>query len=270
MKVPFVKYSGAGNDFVLIDICYLSLSYDLGALARSLCDRRRGIGADGLLLLLESKTADFQMRIFNADGSEPAMCGNGIRCLVDYVQREKNAADEITIETMHRILRCRKLGDQIAVDLGAPSVLHWPSGSVYVVDTGVPHAVLFVEDLENVDVAVEGKKVRFDPTFGPSGVNVNFAAIDADGRICVRTYERGVESETLACGTGAAAVAYVAATLHNLPSPIPIATRSSFSEGRPEFNATISFSIERSIEMLGHAEKVFEGSIDLEEFEKSP
>ena len=276
MKVPFVKYQGAGNDFVLIDCCRpgVLLSSDLGALARFLCDRHYGIGGDGLLLVLDSTVADYRMRIFNADGSEPAMCGNGIRCLVDYVFKCRGALSALAIETMDSILQCRHGGDQIAVQLGVPAIVHWPAklaeGSAFVVDTGVPHAVLFVDDLDALDVAIQGRKIRFHALFSPHGVNVNFVRPDGKGGLCLRTYERGVEGETLACGTGAAAAAFVAATLQSTPSLVHVAMRSPFSgDLSTVYTRNLSFLCSdnggggRSVEMFGRAEKVFEGWIDL-------
>jgi len=231
VKLPFVKYHGAGNDFILIDARFFVLQAP-SLLARSLCDRRRGIGADGLLLLLPSSKANYRMQIFNVDGSEPAMCGNGIRCLFDFIQKRVDPASELLIETKQSVLRCRRVGEEIGVSLGAPQILHFPTAKespLYVVDTGVPHAVHFVEDLDAVDVAKLGREIRFDSRFAPEGVNVNFVSILREGEIVLRTYERGVEGETLACGTGAAAAAFVAWKLGKSKSGVSVLTRSSFT-----------------------------------------
>jgi diaminopimelate epimerase len=221
--IAFSKYQGAGNDFVLMDFSRSVPPDDLSEFARRLCHRQLGIGADGLLLLLPSSVADYRMRIFNADGSEPSMCGNGIRCLVDFIQKHKNGAAEVLIETPSGVLRCRRIGEEISVNLGVPAVMHWPielpQGMAFVVDTGVPHAVLFVDALDQIAVEEEGRKVRFH--FEPHGVNVNFVFMK-EGKIAIRTYERGVEGETLACGTGAAAAAFVAMKQHNLSAPIGV------------------------------------------------
>lgn len=270
MRLPFVKYHGAGNDFVLMDFYHQVPCPDLSALARSVCDRRHGIGADGLLLLFPSTVADFQMRIFNADGSEAAMCGNGIRCLASYILKSRNICSEIAIETLHAVLKCRKLEDQIAVNMGPPTKVHWPidleGQSAYVVDTGVPSAVIFVDALDQVDVANEGRRLRFDPRFAPGGVNVTFASTMHDGRVAVRIYERGVEAETLACGTGAAAAAFVAKEVKHLTSPISVLTRTSFEPSQMGYHQKLRFFFSESdegncaIEMVGPAEEVFEGS----------
>lgn len=262
MKISFSKYHGAGNDFVLIDEKGLP-NVDLSHLARVLCHRQHGIGADGLILLSDSSVADYKMRIFNADGSEPAMCGNGIRCLFDFIQKRCC----LRIETLSGILACRQNGDQVAVNLGTPQILHWPlklpQGEAYVVDTGVPHAVLFVDDLDAVDVQEIGAKVRFSTHFAPHGVNVNFVTVLEPGKIALRSYERGVEAETLACGTGAAAAAFVAVKLHGLSMPISTLTRLSFQHP-VQYRQDLNFQLfTNEIEMLGPAEKVFEGAIDL-------
>ena len=256
-----------------MDFCRNSPPPDLPTLARSLCDRRLGIGADGLLLLLPSTSADYRMVIFNADGSEPAMCGNGIRCLAHYIFKHSSSLSEVTIETQAGVLRCTKIGDEIGVDLRVPTVVHFPividGEEVYVVNTGVPHAVMFVEDLDQIPVAAKGKAVRFHTHFAPEGVNVNFAKVVGSGKVALRTYERGVEAETLACGTGAAAAAFVAMKVKECNVPISILTRSSFGASLPAYRETIRYSFpendrgECAIEMIGGAEVVFEGTINV-------
>jgi diaminopimelate epimerase len=272
MKIHFAKYHGAGNDFILIDCRHSPPQFDLSLFARTLCERRKGIGADGLLLLLSSTIADYRMRIFNADGSEPSMCGNGIRCLFDFIQRRENISSEITIETLHGLLKCKRINGKIAVNLGAPTIVHWPielpQGSVFVINTGVPHAVLFVDALDKVNVVEEGAKIRFHPRFAPTGVNVNFVSITTEAQVVLRTYERGVEAETLACGTGAAAAAFVAMKQRALPSPISVMTRLSFEKDPIEYRQDLCFQFCKGhqdgmqIEMLGRAQEVFTGTIE--------
>jgi diaminopimelate epimerase len=273
LKIPFIKYQGAGNDFILIDFRHGEMELDLASFARTACERRWGIGADGLLLLLPSSVADYRMRIFNADGSEPTMCGNGIRCLANFLFKQEGAPFNLAIETLHGILHCRKAGEQIAVNLGPPSVLHWPIqmeyGPVYVVHTGVPHAVVFVENVDVIDVNSLGRKIRFDRCFAESGVNVNFVMLKSQNTLRVRTYERGVEGETLACGTGAAAAAYVASVQLKLSSPMTIQTRCSFDPCQSQYSEHLCFLFPQNdqgkteIEMLGNAEVVFEGTINV-------
>src|SRR5581483_1984574 len=261
--LSFWKYHGAGNDFVLLDVSLSTLCVDLSDLARRLCDRRYGIGADGLLLVLPSTTANSRMRIFNADGSEPAMCGNGIRCFASYIFKRDHCS-EAMIETNHSILRCRRFEDEIAVDLGIPEVFLWEypfqNTELYWVNTGVPHAVFFVDELDKIPLNQRAREIRFDPLFAPQGTNVNFVSLTSEGNLAVRTYERGVEAETLACGTGAAATAFVAAKVKNVSSPIAIQTRSSLSE--IAFHSQLRFLItEKSLEIIGPAHEVFSGMV---------
>ena len=271
-KTSFSKYQGAGNDFVLIDLTMSSAPLDLPSFARYLCNRRLGIGADGLLLLLPSSLADYRMCIFNADGSEASMCGNGIRCLFDFIQKYKEGGSTLSIETLAGVLRCKRDGKKISVDLGPASIIHWPieifDAKVFVVDTGVPHAVLFVDKLDLIDLEKEGREIRLHPHFLPHGVNVNFVLIHPDGKLAIRTYERGVESETLACGTGAAAAAFVAMKHYHLASPIHVLTRKAFEGKKIEYSQHLHFCFPEvspglySIEMIGGAQEVFTGEIE--------
>jgi diaminopimelate epimerase len=214
MKFPFSKYHGAGNDFILIDDRVSFFPVADKDQIRKLCDRRLGIGADGLILLQHSQKADFRMRLFNADGGEPGMCGNGIRCLVAFAHSLGIEKHIYHIETDHAVRACQRQQDKIAVSMGPVRVLHrglelaleHEVVAMEVLHTGVPHAVIFVDDLDAVDVASKGREIRYHSHFS-EGVNVNFAMHTTEGHVRVRTYERGVEAETLACGTGAVAVA---------------------------------------------------------------
>lgn len=167
MKILFTKYHGAGNDFILIDFRRFPPQFDISRFVCTLCERHLGIGADGVILLYSSSVADYKMRIFNADGSEPSMCGNGIRCLFDFIEKHLNRSIELKIETLHGILKCRRIEEEIAVNLGIPRILHWPielsQGPAFVINTGVPHAILFDDDIDNKNVAEEGAKIRFHP-----------------------------------------------------------------------------------------------------------
>lgn len=257
----FVKYHGAGNDFVLIDCTEQLIPDDLPALARHVCERRYGVGADGLLLIYPSQVADYRMRIFNADGSEPAMCGNGIRCVADYIFHYKTSKSALFIETMRKILACRNEENGIVVDLGPPVVMH--GNEPYVVDTGVPHAVLFVPDVDTVVFPSEAQKIRFDPRFAPHGVNVNFASL-RDDMLYVRTYERGVEGETLACGTGAAAAAFIAQQHYGKNGPIAIATRTSLNPLEQSYRCNLHVDFlgkEKSVVVRGFVKEVFKGEL---------
>jgi diaminopimelate epimerase len=263
VSIAFCKYHGAGNDFILIDNRAGLFPIDDPELIRHLCHRPAGIGADGVLLIEHAENADYKMRIFNADGSSAAMCGNGIRCIFHFLTKD-TVIKSLTIESEGRVLSCSWAGDQIRVDMGAPVVVHWPflwnTVSIYVVDTGVPHAVFFVEDLMNISLQEKGREIRFDPAFAPSGVNVNAACIASDGSILLRTYERGLEAETLACGTGAAAVSFVATEVYGLKGPIAIKTRMSLATDQFQHSMQFSFN-EKRIEMIGSAHCVFIGEI---------
>jgi diaminopimelate epimerase len=227
VNIPFAKYHGAGNDFILIDNREGRFFLDDPALIRRLCHRQIGIGADGVLLIETSALADVKMRIYNRDASIPAMCGNGIRCAFDFAAGE---AQELTIEVSGRIFSCRRHDEHVLVNLGAPRLMHWPIETdmqpIYVLDTGVPHALVFVKEILEIPFLEWAQHIRFHPAFGQEGVNVNAVEIQKDGGILLRTYERGVERETLACGTGAAAAAFAAAELYGLKGVICVKTRS--------------------------------------------
>lgn len=250
--MQFSKYQGAGNDFIIIDNRNGEFVLEEPGFIRRLCDRHFGIGADGVLCIEK----DFVLRIFNADASEPAMCGNGIRCAFDFLSRLLKCS-QMQLSVAGRSYACRKEGDSVAVHLGTPTVVHWPilleARELHVVNTGVPHALLFVEDLEGLNVAEQGRRVRMAPAFMPEGVNATFVRVDSKATISVRTYERGVEAETLSCGSGAAAAAWAARRLYGLEDRIAVSTRSS---------STLFFSFTGDeIEMIGPAHLVFSGAI---------
>lgn len=216
------------------------------------------------MILLQIPTrgeAHFRMRIFNADGSEASMCGNGLRCLAHFIYDIENNP-LMFIETAHRLHRCEVKEEGILTELGTVKRLQWnflyEGAPAYFVHTGVPHFVRFVENIEEIDVEKIGRKIRHAPPFAPHGTNVNFAEIKGD-RICIRTYERGVEGETLACGTGAAAVGYVATHILGSQSPKLLHTRSG------ELLQVTCTGDEISI--LGPVHKVFSGSSDMKHFD---
>lgn len=215
IKVPFVKMQGAGNDFVVIDHAP-GLDYTL--LARKMCDRHMGIGADGLMVLDGSSTSDHRMRIFNADGSEAEMCGNGARCMAVYIAHKFAVVPEtFTMETLAGKICATVQGESAAVQLSDPKDYR-PAIEIKIeghklvghfINTGVPHTVIFVQGLQEMDVDGLGRLVRHHAVFAPKGTNVNFVEKIKDDCVALRTYERGVEAETLACGTGSVAAALV-------------------------------------------------------------
>jgi len=234
MKIPFTKMSGSGNDFILIDHRVPCLEEaGLKDFVEKACRRRVSVGADGLILLEPSKNADFKWRFFNADGSEPEMCGNGGRCVARFASFKGIAGPSLTFETLAGILSARVDGQRVKLELTKPFGLKLDEtllveGERHVVshlNTGVPHAVVFLEDLERLDIIKMGRGLRHHPHFGPKGTNADFVRVEKGSHLAVRTYERGVEDETLACGTGVVASALIAAFKGAVKSPVTIKTR---------------------------------------------
>ncbi|MCG8432032.1 MAG: diaminopimelate epimerase [Candidatus Omnitrophica bacterium] len=234
-SLHFAKIVAAGNDFVVVEKKEGAALSGLKKLAQKMCDRIYGIGADGLLLLEKSRKADVKMRVFNADGSEAEMCGNGARCVALYCLRRKGStrtSSRVTIETRAGLVDSLVRGDLTRImltepkdiEFGIPVHVRMRNLRVDYIDTGVPHAVLFVEDLSGVAVDNVGSAIRHHERFSPRGTNVNFVEIRTADTIMVRTYERGVEAETLACGTGSAAAALIFALKTNAPSPVKVKT----------------------------------------------
>ena len=221
----------SGNDFVVIESGQKlqgAQSYKL--LAREICDRKFGVGADGLLLLGKSKEAGVRMRIFNADGSEAEMCGNGARCTALYV-----GSGCKKIETKAGIIDTEVNKDNVRIKLTQPknlrlNILIKVSGRLIrasFINTGVPHAVVFTEGLEKIDIANLGRKIRYHKNFAPAGTNVDFVEVLNNNSLKIRTYERGVEDETLACGTGSVAAALITAySLQLTANKINVYTKS--------------------------------------------
>ena len=213
--IPFTKMAGAGNDFVVID-AHNGMDYTM--LTEEVCDRNNGIGADGLLILDKSKIADYRMRIINADGSEAEMCGNGARCIAAYIVRNRRPKKKLfSIETLAGRILAEASGESAKVRLSDPKdyrpnvALNVNGRQIHVpyIDTGVPHTIVYVDGLGDIDVKNIGHAIRFHEQFKPRGTNVNFVEqLNAD-LVEARTYERGVEDETKACGTGAVAVGIV-------------------------------------------------------------
>lgn len=232
--MDFTKAVATGNDFVVIDNRKSVLPKDIASFAKRICDRKRGIGADGLLIVESSKKADFKMRIFNSDGSEAEMCGNGSRCIALYAFDRKIAKANMTIDTLAGILNATVKGGQVKVRLTDPKEIKWNlclminecPYKLNFLNTGVPHTVHFVKDIDNVDVKELGSNIRYHKDFAPSGTNANFVKVVGKNSIKVRTYERGVEDETLACGTGSVASAIISSETEKMSSPIAVETMS--------------------------------------------
>jgi len=225
-KINFTKMVASGNDFVLMSTNYRALG--LKKIAQKICDRKFGVGADGLLILEKSKSADVRMRIFNADGSEAEMCGNGVRCTALYMRRK-----EANIETKAGIIESRVAQDKIKIKLTCPKNIKLDipikvikrNLKLNFIDTGVPHAVIFVEGLDEIHVEQIGRSIRYHKIFYPRGTNVDFVEVLGKDYIAIRTYERGVEDETLACGTGSVASALICALKTKAGNKIKVLTK---------------------------------------------
>lgn len=270
-RVPFWKMQGSGNDFVLIDHRRpLIADADRIGFVKKVCTPKFGVGADGLIFIEPSDRADFSWRFFNADGSEAEMCGNGGRCAARFAFLNGIGQRELAFETLAGIIHAEVTGRRVKLELTRPQglKLHLDiplatgTRTGHFINTGVPHVVIPVDDLEGTPVAEVGRAIRFHPHFGPAGTNVNFIRILGPQDLEVRTYERGVEDETLACGTGSVAAALIASRLHALPSPIAVHPRSGevlkiyFDPDQENFGAVF---------LEGEAAVVFHGDIWLDE-----
>ena len=236
--IPFVKMSGSGNDFIMVDNRAGILDPDnLGDWIRAVCRRRVAVGADGVILLQDDplREVDFAWRFFNNDGGEAEMCGNGGRCAVRWAHELGLAGAQTAFRTQAGVIRGWVLGGrEVRVQLTEahdyrPAVtLALPTGSLVAafLNTGVPHAVLTVDDAQVVDVEALGRAIRRHEAFAPQGTNVNFVQVTGEHDVLIRTYERGVEGETLACGTGCAAAAATLALAGKVQKPVRLTTRS--------------------------------------------
>ena len=267
----FTKMNGAGNDFILFDNRTEGIDLDRSQIAQ-MCDRHRGIGADGILLL-ENPTnqADFRMRYFNADGGEAEMCGNGARCFARFANKVVGRKAKISFETLAGVISAELKGDLVTLRMTEPTDLRLnvdlpmadENKTVHFVNSGVPHVVIAVAKIDDADVRRDGAAVRHHKMFSPNGTNVNFIEKRGPNKIAIRTYERGVEDETLACGTGIVASALIFATSEKSDSPITVLAR-----GGDELQVGFE-KVEggfRNVTLTGPAEFVFEGTIDLRSF----
>lgn len=259
--IKFYKYQGTGNDFILIDNRNLQFKAHNVGLIEHLCDRRFGIGADGFMLLQDAEGYDFEMLYYNADGKPSSMCGNGGRCIVSFAKKLEIINKDATFMAMdglhHASLNTH--GDWVSLQMTDVEAIR-KEGDDYVLNTGSPHYVKMVDDLVSYDVYTEGKTIRDSPIYLQDGINVNFVQAEEDGYF-VRTFERGVEDETFACGTGVTAVALAMAQKNNLRGDIetPVRVRGG--------KLTIRFHAEadkyRSIFLEGPAVFVYEGIINV-------
>lgn len=262
--INFKKYNATGNDFIIIDNRDLVVSAEDKKLWEALCQLKTGIGADGVLLVEKSESTDFKMRYINADGGEVSMCGNGARAITSFVHNDlkfnkslyrfetKNSIYECSLDAEFGFkLKMTELYDQDAIEIAD---LLTSKGSRYL-NTGVPHCVFEIENTDNFDVYHSGKKVRYDQRF-QNGTNANFFQYLGGNKVKIRTYERGVENETLSCGTGAVATALTAAQFHNIKDSVVLETKGGI--------LAVKFSPDlREIYLCGKVEKVFDGSFQI-------
>ncbi len=256
--IQFDKYQATGNDFILIDNRQKTFPSNMDLIPR-LCDRRFGIGSDGLILIQDHPECDFEMVFYNPDGSQ-SLCGNGSRCAVKFARELgmiRNSCRFMAFDGIHEA----SINDDGIVKLKMQNVQNVRSlEDGMLVDTGSPHLIRYVQDIQAVDVNGRGRDIRYNETFKKDGVNVNFVEILGDRSIFVRTYERGVENETLSCGTGVTAAA-IACGLKSMDSPVEINTRGgrlevAFNE-MPDQTFTEVF-------LIGPAKHVFSGKVDLD------
>src|ERR1051326_4581340 len=263
----FTKMNGAGNDFILFDNRIGNIDFDRNQIAQ-LCDRHRGIGADGILLLEKpANGADFRMRYFNADGGEAEMCGNGARCFARFANKVGGEKEKISFETPAGVISAELKGELVTLRMTDPSDLRLnvdlsgaaENKTVNFINSGVPHVVIAISKIQDVDVRRKGAAIRYHKMFSPNGTNVNFIEKRGPNKIAIRTYERGVEDETLACGTGIVASALIFAAIEHCEGPVAVLARGgdelqvSFEKTQDQF---------RNVTLTGPAEFVFEGTID--------
>jgi diaminopimelate epimerase len=275
-SLPFTKMSGAGNDFIVIDNRTQVLTGDLTRFIARVCQRRTAVGADGLLLLEKSVQTgvDFRMRYYNADGGEAEMCGNGGRCIALYAYRKQAAGTRMSFETQAGLYRAEIIDDGRTVKLNMRDPrdinlqfdleLAGTSVTTSFANTGVPHAVVATGNVDQVDVFNLGRQIRQHRRFAPAGTNANFVSITDRTHLRVRTYERGVEDETLACGTGVTATAVVLALLNKIDLPVHVTTR-----GNDVLTVYGNRSGDKVTEVFleGPAEAVYEGELpDLQKY----
>lgn len=266
MKIPFWKMHGAANDFILVDDRAQGFPVDDTDWLAAIGARRTGVGCEGIILIQPSTTADFRMRFFNPDGNEVEMCGNGARCVARLAHDLGAAPRDMTIDTVAGRLHAEALGDTVRLGLTAPH--DWRLDRTLTADaeplaysfvnTGVPHAVVPVEDLDNCDVMRRGRAIRMHRDFAPAGTNANFVEVAGPRALRIRTYERGVEAETRACGTGIVASALVAAKSGRVTPPVDVSARG----GHLTVNFTLTPDGADDVTLLGPAVYVFEGVLE--------
>ncbi|MBP7654358.1 diaminopimelate epimerase [Candidatus Dependentiae bacterium] len=278
MKLEFQKFCGAGNDFIIIDNRNFKQTIKNRAdFAVKYCKRGLSIGADGVIFIENSNIADFKMSLFQPDGSQAEMCGNGGRCAAQFAYLNGITNKNMKFETPAGLIEAFILDNSVSVKLTQPSNLKI-TGIVKIeelnlsfeygfINTGVPHTVIFSDNLEEMDIKKIGNKIRFHKDFAPAGTNVNFIRINNDNSLSIRTYERGVEDETLACGTGSTAAALIASLKKGLESPVSVKTKSGLVlKIHFEFEKLKNNDLQNiNLFLEGNAEKIYDGYLDIQD-----
>jgi len=265
LKTKFYKYQGTGNDFIMIDDRAENFDATNQKLIERLCNRRFGIGADGLILLQNHKTANFYMQYFNSDGRKSSMCGNGGRCIAQFA-KDLNIVNELaTFYAIDGIHTATYQNGEVKLQMNDLIQIEKRDNHVFILNTGSPHYVqFFAKDVDSIDLIAEAKKIRYNTEFAKVGINVNFVSV-YQGKLKVRTYERGVEDETFSCGTGvtAAAIAYKL-FLGNTQSEDEIKLETK--GGNLSVNYLFSDNKFEDVFLKGPATFVFTGEIDVNDF----
>lgn len=267
MKIAFTKIEGAGNDFILIDNREGAIPYLKKGIKRELCLRKKGVGANGILLLEKDNDFPFMMRYFNADGSEAEMCGNGARCVALYAFSKGTVSRKFSFRSKSGIHSVEILkGNRVKVELPTCDFkknmglkIEGKQFDCFFLTVGVPHVVIFMKNIEKIDVLRTGRKIRNLKIFGTHGTNVNFVRYEGKNRLTIRTYERGVEGETLSCGTGVAAASAIAYRKKMISLPLYVKTASGET-------ITVSFNQTKGKlipYLLARAHIVFSGVVEV-------
>lgn len=266
MRIPFWKMHGAGNDFVLIDDRKLTFPVKDRGWLESIGSRRTGVGCEGIILVQPSTKAHFTMRFFNPDGSEVDMCGNGARCVARLAHDIGVAPAAMTFETGAGIIAAEMVGNQVRLGMTTPK--DWRLNQTIEIDgvkrpygfvnSGVPHVVIPLEHLDKEDVAKTGAAIRYHKDFAPKGTNANFIHVTGPSSLSIRTYERGVEAETLACGTGIVASGLIAGRMGWVKSPVKITCAGG---DVLEVNFKLTADGAQDVTLLGPAVYVFSGEL---------
>ncbi|MBN2301492.1 MAG: diaminopimelate epimerase [Lentisphaerae bacterium] len=264
MNIPFWKMHGASNDFILVDDRAKTFPTEDNTWIAKISARRTGVGCEGIILIQPSEKASFRMRFFNPDGNEVEMCGNGARCVAKLAAEINAAPEHMSIETIAGILKAEIVDEDVLLHMTRPTDLKTDlsidvNGRTIVcsfVNTGVPHVVVLTENLASVAVDTLGRAIRYHDAFAPAGTNANFVSVTGTETISVRTYERGVEAETLACGTGIVASAVILGILGKVKPPVRVTAASGDI-------LIVGFDVNSSnignVTLLGPAVHVFEG-----------